>query len=149
MKLSLTRDIKDNKKGKKTSDNGSLLLNEVGDVVSKDMEKFEVLNAIFASVFTTTTVPQEKQALGTRGKDESKEDLLSIKDDQVRKWDRHKSMDPDGMHPEVLKKLADVIARPVSIIFDQSWQVGEVPEDWKKTHHSHPQNRQEGRPTEL
>lgn len=51
MKLSLTRDIKDNKKGfykyisgkKKTRENGRLLLNEVGDLVHKDMEKFEVL----------------------------------------------------------------------------------------------------------
>ncbi|GAB0197916.1 mitochondrial enolase superfamily member 1 [Grus japonensis] len=32
------------------------------------------------------------------------------------------------MHLQVLRDLANVIA----IIFDQSWQLGEVPEDWRK-----------------
>jgi len=41
-------------------------------------------------------------------------------------------MCPDGMQPQVLRELADVVVRPLSTISDQSWLLGEVSKDWKK-----------------
>jgi len=41
-------------------------------------------------------------------------------------------MGPNGMHPQVLRELADVIAEPLSIISERSWRTGEVLANWRK-----------------
>ncbi|KFO83776.1 RNA-directed DNA polymerase from mobile element jockey, partial [Buceros rhinoceros silvestris] len=51
--------------------------------------------------------------------------------DLLGKADTHKSMGPDGMHPQVLRELVDVILRPLFILFERSWRTGDVPKDWR------------------
>ena len=43
-----------------------------------------------------------------------------------------KFMGPNEMHPRVLRTLADVVAKPLSLVLKKSWQTGEVTVDGKK-----------------
>ena len=52
--------------------------------------------------------------------------------DRLRKLDVYKPMGPDGIHPRVLREMADVAAKTLPIISEKSWLLGEVPSDWKK-----------------
>jgi len=40
-------------------------------------------------------------------------------------------MGPDGIHPRVLRELAEELAKPLSIIYQRSWLTWEVPDDWR------------------
>ncbi|GAB0183655.1 mitochondrial enolase superfamily member 1 [Grus japonensis] len=50
--------------------------------------------------------------------------------DLLYRLDTPKSMGPDGIHPRVLRELVEVLTKPLSIIYQQSWLTGEVPVDW-------------------
>lgn len=83
-----------------------------------------MLNAFSSSVFTTIAFSNPK-APKSRWKIWSKEDLLLVEEDGVRghlnKLEIHKSVGPDGVHPQVLREVAHVILRPLSIIFEGLW----------------------------
>lgn len=43
-------------------------------------------------------------------------------------------MEPGEIHPQILEELEAEGARPGAILFEKSWQPGEVPTGWKRGH---------------
>ncbi|KAK4823487.1 hypothetical protein QYF61_002551 [Mycteria americana] len=50
--------------------------------------------------------------------------------DLLHHLDIHKSIGPGGIHPRVLRELVEMLTKPLSILYQQSWLTGEVPADW-------------------
>ncbi|PKU27098.1 hypothetical protein llap_22598 [Limosa lapponica baueri] len=103
--LNLVRDIKDKKKKfskyvrnkRKTGEDVGLLQKETGDLVTQDMEKAEVFDDFFTSVFTGKGSNHTVQVTEGNGKDLENQELPTVGEDQVhlRKRKVHKSMGPD------------------------------------------------------
>ena len=45
-----------------------------------------------------------------------------------------KSPGPDSIHPLLLKECAAALAKPLSLIFQQSYDTGILPDDWRTAH---------------
>lgn len=76
-----------------------------------------------------------------------------MEEDEVKEYisnpDIKKFTGPGRMHLQERRELADVIVTMLSITFEQSQQLIEMPEEWRKANGTHLQKEQEGGPREL
>ncbi|KAK4818051.1 LOW QUALITY PROTEIN: hypothetical protein QYF61_004578 [Mycteria americana] len=141
LELNLATAVRDNKKcfykyisnKRWTKENLHPLLDVGRNIMRKDEEKSEVLNAFFASVFNSqTSYPQGIQPPELEDRNGEQNELPIIQEEAVNDLlhhlDTHKSMGLDGIHPRVLRKLAEELAKHSPLFISSP---GEVPEDWR------------------
>ncbi|KAK4818823.1 hypothetical protein QYF61_019860 [Mycteria americana] len=122
LELKLASVVSDHKKGffryvnckRRSKENVGPILIEDGHLTNRDKEKAEAFNASFASDHEC-------------GNSDFPFVDTAIVKDQLYQLNVHKSMGPDGIHPRVPKELVDVMAGPLSITYQRSWEPGEVP----------------------
>jgi len=104
------------------------------NIATKDEVKAKVLNAFFTSVFNSQAHYSQgiqPPELEDRDGEQNKSPIIQEEavNDLLCHLDTCKSMGPDGIHPRILRELAEEMTKPLSIIYQQSWLTGEVPDD--------------------
>ena len=136
----LAKDVKDNPKAffqyvntkLKPKENISNLLKDDGTLTSTDLEKCDVLNNFFASVFTT----EDKNEIPTFSCPNTNFlSTMSITDHDMERalnsLKVNKSPGPDGLHPRILSELSFELSRPLTLLFNKTMSCGVIPSDWK------------------
>jgi len=121
---------------KRAKENLHPLLDWGENTANKDDEKAEVLSAFFVSVFNSQTgYSQGTQTPLLEDRDGAQNKPPIIQEEAVKDLlchlDAYRSMGLDGIHARVLRELAEELAKPLFIMYQQSWLTGEVPDDWK------------------
>ena len=104
-----------------------------GDSATTHLQKAELLNSYFGSIFTSECL----EALLGMG-DFKYEEPLSVVNvtndivfDKLKNLKSSKSVGPDGLHPRVLREAAAQLCVTLTILFKSSLDEGLLPEDWK------------------
>ncbi|PKU47605.1 rna-directed dna polymerase from mobile element jockey-like [Limosa lapponica baueri] len=142
LELNFARDAKNNQNdfyryvSKKRKVKESVLLLMSSKLVTTDKEKAEVLKNLFASIFSDNLSSHTSGVDVPQGRDWGSKLPAMVREDQVcdhlRNLNIWKTVRPEEPYLRALRELADVVAKPLSMIFEKSWQSGEVPGDWKK-----------------
>ncbi len=116
----------------KSKDKITTLKNSDGDLVESDIDKCEILNQYFNSVFTKVAPDDNLKP------DELVSPSLtsvffhhSVVSEAVFKMKKNSAPGPDGQLPKIISMFSNQIGIPLSIIFNKSMESGDVPQDFK------------------
>ena len=105
-----------------------------GVIITKDEEKANILNSFFVSVFTKEDI--SNIAVLTEGPVQSMLEDVSFDVSKIfkllEKLKADKSPGPNGIHNRVLFEIKDQIGKVLSILFQKSFQSGQLPKEWKE-----------------
>ena len=108
------------------------LVDDDGTILQSDIDKADLFNKYFASVFTTEDLssipnPSFQSKVELHGITINPEVVLI----QLRKLNTSKAAGPDEIHSKILYEIRDSINVPLSIIFLKSLREGVLPCMWK------------------
>ena len=104
------------------------------NLTQNDLESAEELSKFFQSVFVnedTGEIPQlelRRERVQQLSTIEITREKVCNKLSQIQE---NKSPGPDGIHPKILKEMANVLDNPLTILFNKSLKEGRLPNEWK------------------
>lgn len=108
------------------------LIDDKGNIATSNENKAQILNNFFSSVFTVEKIEEMPELEPKKCEPLEKIEFTEVEVmKRLKELNAGKSPGPDGMHPRVLKELAEELAEPLAIIFTQSLSEGKLPESWK------------------
>ena len=109
------------------------LTKENGELTNDEKEMCNVSNGYFHSAFNRPIDGEELPEMDCLCDVDinSIEITPDIVKKKLEKLNKYKSSGPDNIHPHVLKEAASSICIPLSMIYGDSLESGETPEDWR------------------
>ena len=113
----------------------SCLKDKNGKLLINDKDKADALNSFFTSVFLKedlSDLPQISEGSLSSGRIKSDCKFTEIDiEKKLKDLNSNKAQGPDSIPPKVLKELAKQLSKPLCILFNKSFETGQIPNDWK------------------
>jgi len=98
-----------------------------------DKDKAEILQRQFVGAFTREPVgPTPEPQFHTKSTINDVQLTETAVMEKLATLKIDKSQGPDGLHPRLLQELANIIAKPITLLFKKSLSEGLLPSDWKQ-----------------